>query len=322
MNEITICYSMHRPETIGLTSEIMKGFDAVILEEPPHEDFPRVLAREIEPQDHLLELDLEYPEFALTQYQLLQELYEQGTVIHQVEPYLEHLLSIQFFLAENHAPEDIMTDTVEHDVYSAERRATAKLIDYYRGAGSGSFREILSLMNAFAQADADRFILRDTLRAKSIALLLEPDQRTYVEAGSMHLLLTTFLAGHLPRGWEINNHFIDEEVGKLLGYRGNLLSPGDKLTLCYMLKHPVSGQEAELFCAQSLIYSKIITKNELKGDLETPFPHAKDEHAALSLVEGLSVAMCNDLYKRIRSLPTEDAAAFVRQFCKSQAYYQ
>jgi len=34
MDNITICYSTHRPETLNLTARIIENFDIIILEEP------------------------------------------------------------------------------------------------------------------------------------------------------------------------------------------------------------------------------------------------------------------------------------------------
>ena len=99
MDNITICYSTHRPETLSLTARIIENFDIIILEEPPHSDFSNVLNGTIDITEHLLGLDLGYPAFTAGQYRLLREFHRRGKQIQQIEPYLEELLQIQYFFA-------------------------------------------------------------------------------------------------------------------------------------------------------------------------------------------------------------------------------
>ena len=59
MKKLTVCYSIHRPETLSLTARVMEQHQVIILEEPPHEDFSRVLSGHIPLEEHLLELDVD-----------------------------------------------------------------------------------------------------------------------------------------------------------------------------------------------------------------------------------------------------------------------
>lgn len=95
MQNITLCYSTHRPETLALTARIMNDHDVIVLEEPLHPDFHKALGGAVKLEDHLLELDIDYPDFALGQYQQLQQFYKAGKEILQIEPYFDHLLSIE-----------------------------------------------------------------------------------------------------------------------------------------------------------------------------------------------------------------------------------
>jgi len=128
-----------------------------------------VLNGTIDIKEHLLELDVGYPAFTAGQYRLLQEFHRSGKQIRQIEPYLEELLRIQYFLADDHDPEEIEPGTVAHSVYLAERDATGALIDYYKEVRGDNFLKILSTMNAFAKADAARFVLRDALWAAQMS---------------------------------------------------------------------------------------------------------------------------------------------------------
>jgi len=317
MNTITVCYSTHRPETLELTTRIMDEHDVIILEEPVHVDFPEVLKGNIEIEEHLLELDTGYPEFILGQYRLLQQFSKSGKQILQVEPYLEHLLRIQYFLAEDHTPKEIEPNTVAHSVYCAERDATGLLIKYYKEVRGNDFKKVLSSMNSFAKADAARFVLRDSLRVKGILEVLDGRKDTYIEAGSIHLLLYRLLAGNLSKEWRLHLHSADREALQFLHRKGSFFSPGDNLTLHYIWGRKVSQKKWEMFCAQSLIYSKIIKKEESLGD-DTKFPHTLNELESIAAVKQLSTETCEILFQQIRALSSEDAVDVVNTYLKKQ----
>lgn len=317
MNKITICYSTHRLETLELTARIMEKHDSIILEEPGHDDFPEVLRGNIQIKEHLLELDLGYPEFTANQYQLLQKFSQAGKQILQVEPYLDHLLRIQYFLAEGHSPKDIEPNTIDYCVYCAERDATGMLINYYKEVRGNDFEKILFTMNAFAMADAARFILRDTLRVERLLNVLEQGKDIYIEAGSIHLLLYRLLARKLSKEWHLQIHSVDRESIKILKHKGTIFSPGDDLTLHYIWGRNVSRQKWEMQCAQSLIYSKIsITEEILAGN--SKFPHTINELESIATAKQLSTETCRILFQQIRSLTSDEANDVVNTYLKKQ----
>jgi len=316
MNRITICYSTHRPETLQFTDRIMQQHDVIILEEPAHPAFTEVLKGKIDIQDHLLELDAEYPQFIIGQYQLLQNLYLTGKTILQIEPFVETLLRIQYFFADGHSPDEIEPDTVESMVYAAERNATEKLISYYKSVRENEFALILATMNDFAQADAARFVLRDTLRAAQIKNSLQHGMATYIEAGSIHLLLYKLLARQLAKESVVRIHSVDREAMKKLNGKGTYFSPGDILTLHYIMGRKVYRQKWERYCAQALIYSKIIVKEEISGE-DSILPHTHNELECLAAVKQLSVDQCREIFQRVRLLPARDAAMMVLSYVSS-----
>ncbi len=313
MHDITLCHSSHRPETLALTAEVMKDHDVLLLEEPFHPDFHKALCGEVELEEHLLELDREYPAFTLGQYRLLQGFFKAGKEILQIEPYFDLLLWIQHFLAEDHSPDDILPNTPAHAVYCAERDATKTLITYYREVRGDNFFEILAAMNSFAIADAKRFALRDSLRAERLFEVLAPGKNTYIEAGSIHLLLRELLAENLPTGWRLQARDIDGETVKMLNLDGSLFSPGDELTLDYIFGRTVSRHKWQSCCARSLIYSKIVTKEEISS-ADGRFPHIRNEIESIAAVKKLSIEHCRTLFQRIRSLSSAEAAALTAQY--------
>jgi hypothetical protein len=316
MHNITLCYSIHRPETLVLTARIIKDHDVILLEEPLHPDFHKALGGAVKLEDHLLELDIDYPAFALGQYRLLRQCFKAGKEIMQVEPYFDHLLWIQYFFADGHRPDEISPNTPAHAVYCAEHEATKCLIEYYTEVRDDDFPKILAAMNAFAMADARRFILRDSLRAKRIIEVLVPGKNTYIEAGSMHLLLKRLLGKSLSKEWRLRIRDIDREALKILNLHGSLLSPGDELTLDYIFGRRVSRHKWQLCCAQALIYSKIIIKEEISsGDNE--FPHARNEIESITAVKKLSLEKCRILFHRTRLRTSAEAADMTKRYLKT-----
>jgi hypothetical protein len=316
MSTLTVCFSTHRPETLGLAAGIMQAHDVILLEEPSHPDFTKVLSGAIDLEEHLLACDMGYPVFTTAQYRLLRQLSRAGKVILQVEPYLEHLQEIQFFLAEDHAPEELERNTEKYAVYCAEREATGRLIDYYQAARGDDLDRMLRTMQAFAKADSARFALRDSLRAKRILQLLVRGKSTYVEAGSIHQLLYRLLDKNLVKGWILQQRSIEQEVRSLLGRKGSLLSPGDELTLGFIFAKDISPMRQELLCARALIYSRVVRKEERRSS-DARFPHTENELESIAIVKRLSLHSCRTLFPQIRSLSPEEATAVAMEYCSN-----
>jgi hypothetical protein len=161
MQQITLGFSVHRPEMVPLTIDLMQRHDALFLGEPPSADFNDMLQGADSVNDYLMPLDVEYPEFSRRMCYRLHKLHTEKKVIVQVEPFLEVLLGIHDFFAEGHIPDDIRKDVIEYPVYLAERNATGALLAYYLTAVLGSFEETLAGIIKFARLDAARFRLRD-----------------------------------------------------------------------------------------------------------------------------------------------------------------
>ena len=109
--------------------------------------------------------------------------------------------------------------------------------------------------------------------------------------------------------------FLDRLVAKDAGPRQHLYSPGDQLTLFYIF-HPLKADiELEtLLAAQSIIYSKIIHKEE-NTENDNAFFHMTDEKTCIRMVKKLSVRDCRRLYGFIRQVRTMEARRIVESFC-------
>jgi hypothetical protein len=126
------------------------------------------------------------------------------------------------------------------------------------------------------------------MRAEALAAALGKGSSAFIEAGVIHLALYHRLKKKLPKSFQLKPAFLTRSVLKTLGARGHLFGPGDQLTLIYIFHPQTHGtfQEA-LLAAHSLIYSKLIEKEEMSADLGS-FPHIRNELACIGTVKLLT----------------------------------
>jgi len=313
-SKITLGFSIHRPEMVPLTFALMQRHDAIFLEEPPSADFNDMLKGAVSIGNYLMPLDVEYPEFSRGMCCLLRNLYTQGKVIVQVEPFLEILLGIHDFFAEGHTPGDLPKDVIEYPVYLAERNATGALIAYYQAAARGSFEETLTAVIRFARMDAARFRLRDSLRAQALAPLIARYPSAYIEAGVIHFRLWQLLRHQLPKTSRVRPVFLADFALEELNEDGHLYGPGDLLTLLFIF-HPELAETGQhrLLAARAIVYAKIIAKEECISE-NGGWPHLQKELACIRVAERLSMQDCRELFPLIRRAKTAEARQIVSEY--------
>jgi len=317
--EIHLVYSSHRPETIGLTTHLMEDSDLIILEEPPHPDFTKMLCASIPIDDFLLEQDIEYPEFSFQQYSLLQQLSSAGKTILQVEPFLQHLLEIHMFFAAGHSPQELDRGSLLYQIYSAEHNATARLIHFYQSSTRDEFDQIVIAVNEFAQADAERLRLRDTLRAEKIlSVLANMKKKTFIEAGPIHFYLEQLLCRNHRETANLTITNVDQKALRKLGTSGNLFSPGDELTLYHQMQNSNQSSQTKLLAARALIYNKIVCKEEITESTSL-YPHVQNEYESIRFANTLSYKDCEKVFSAIRFLSTQRSLEYVEQFSKTRS---
>jgi hypothetical protein len=195
-------------------------------------------------------------------------------------------------------------------VYQAERQATGSLLHYYRRSMEADFDEVLASVKAFAKADASRLSLRARLRAGALAEGFQEGKDTYIEAGYIHYPLYRYLRRETGGG-KIRVIYLLQPVFDRLGCKRRNMGPGDILTLHYALGSRITDHRADLLAARSLIYVKLIQKEErVPGPSEAP--HAEDEAPVNRLVDGLTLADCRDLFPEIRFKGRDEALGHVR----------
>ena len=111
----------------------------------------------------------------------------------------------------------------------------------------------------------------------------------------------------------IKSVFPANDVINCLDQRGHLYGPGDQLTLLYIFHPEITATERQtLLAARSLIYSKIIFKEELNTDMAA-YPHLRDELICIKATRGLSVNDCRRLFAKIRGVNTFEARQIVAE---------
>jgi len=314
MPQVTLGLSMHRPEMTPLISDHMRRHAAIFLEEPPDAGFEPMLAGRLAVDDYLMQLDVAYPTFSRNMCNLLQELKGQGKLIFQVEPFLKILLGIHEFFAEGHHPGELQKNSIQYPVYLAERNATQALLAYYQTVMAGSFDDTIGAIIRFARMDAARFGLRDSLRAQEIASMVKNSSSSYVEAGVMHYPLWHLLRQQLQAKLPVKVIFLADDALTSLGLKGRLYGPGDQLTLLYIFHPGIPDTRREkLLAARSIIYSKIVEKDELADDLNR-FPHLRDELDCIRITKQLSVADCRRLFPLVRRAKSSAAREIVAEY--------
>ncbi|MEW6416976.1 MAG: hypothetical protein AB1480_02515 [Nitrospirota bacterium] len=314
---ITIGFSSHRVESLPFVRKLIEDHDVIIIEEAPNPRFVDMLNGKLTIEDYLSEEDTQFPEFSRRMYKLLQEFHPMGKKILQVEPYMERLMNIYKMFSEGEEPSDVLKIPETGKVYEAEKRATGALLHFYESSMRNSFPETIEAVKRFARADADRFCLRDKMRAEAIVRILPEDKNVYVEAGSMHIYLEKTLMQILGKRWRIRTEFSLEPVVKKLTGKKQVMPPGDLLTAHYILCKKNNERFETLLAARSLIYIKLLEKEEMIPSEVEKTPHTKDEIRAIELADKLTLIQCEELYKKIRFRNRHQALQIVQNYISS-----
>jgi len=312
MKKATIALAEHRPETVSHAAALMREHEAVFLEEPPDALFARMLAGDLAVDEYVMTLDTEYPEFSHSMCIVLRKLHREGISIYQVEPYLEHLVSIHEFFSSGGAPDGLDPHIPQYQVYLREKEATAALLDFYRTATDGTFQQTVEAVKRFARIDSRRFVFRDRLRAEALAPMIQRYSKSYIEAGQIHFILMRMLRQTLGDTVAVKGRFLMDPVVRTLGISRHLFGPGDILTLRYMLRPDIPDPLEDLLAARALIYNKMIRKEETAPSKEA-YPHVRDELEVIEIVKQLTFAECAGLFPVLRRLKTEEARTVVAQ---------
>lgn len=165
MTVIALSFSNHRPEALPYIREIMLRHQVVFLEEAADPAFVDMLDHRIGIDAYVDRLDTEYPEFSRLSCIMLRELYGQGIVLKQVEPYITRLIEIHELFAAGKRPADVTGSNRLKQVYLAEKAATGALIDFYTAAAGAPFPIVLATLTEIEGRTADVPHARDEWHA-------------------------------------------------------------------------------------------------------------------------------------------------------------
>jgi hypothetical protein len=213
------------------------------------------------------------------------------------------------------SPADVEQIPALRKVYETEKRATAALLNLYEHSMRAPFPFLLEKVRQFAKADAEKFRLRDSLRAKVIAEVFKKEHKSiFVETGSIHVYLERELKRKLKRICRIDTvNLLEKHIQCLTGKR-TFFPPGDLLTIHYILEKKEDRRLETLLAARSLIYIKLLKKEEMSPSENSRMPHLEDKIGVTALVGDLAVDECSVLFRKIRFLKREQALEIMREY--------
>lgn len=302
---ITVGFSTHRLEMLGHAETLMRRHAVIALEEPPHAGFEAMLRGEMSIEEYLGSADYEFPRFAKACCLMYRRLHAMGKRLIQVDPFMEHLYRLHDFFADGGDIQAVDAEDPARAVYDVERKATAALLHFYATSLTASFPDVVRLVIRFARADAARIALRDAMRAEGLASVYRPGESMYVECGYIHWKLFRDLQRRIGSKVRVRPCFVlQREARDRLGKK-QILGPGDRLTLLLVFHPKMRGPLLDLLAARSLIYIKLLYKEEMEPTAGT-YPHTDDEADAYHRTRGLSWEACEYLWPWIRRQSPED----------------
>lgn len=120
----------------------------------------------------------------------------------------------------------------------------------------------------------------------------------------------------LGKRYSIAAEFLLEPIVKKLTGQKLVLPPGDLLTIHYILRKRAAEEYETLQAARSLIYIKLLKKEEMISSRAEQAPHVEDEISVNALANRLTVAQCEEIYRKIRFQGREQALKAVSAYLK------
>ncbi len=288
-----ILFTSHRVEMLSHFEEVAKDYEVIVIEEPKDERFLDMLEGRISIDSYVRSVDTSFPVYSKHQCEILRKLHSAGKRILQIDPYLEIIERIRDAVERNEFEEVVRDEKVEL-VRNTEREVNLAWLDYQEAFLRRDFDELVDATVRFTKADAERFKVRDRMRAEAIAKEVEGD-RVLVEAGQIHVLLPKYLE---EMGFEVSTLNLPETVAKELGIE-LYSNPGNELTKMFMLGEDVDEETARLMAARGIIYVSLIPKEEMLPSKDNPYPHLLKENKIAKAVSKLSYESCRKLFHRI-----------------------
>jgi len=263
-----VVLTSHRVENLPFIKEEFEKANIIILEEPKNDLLYDAIEGKLEIDEYVRRLDTPFPIYTKKLIEMLRNL--KGKEILQIEPYLEEVEKLRTF------------NSGDERVREMERMVNMTYIDYAESFLKSDFDEIVEKVLRFAQADAERTVMRDRMRADAI----EPVDSQVIEAGLMHRKLAEFLDAEVVSIPEMIAEKIRTEY---------LESPGNMLTQAF-----INGEECDfnLLAARSLVFVTLLEKKEIVPDFEGDFPHFIHEQKLARFVNRLDYEKCRKVFTK------------------------
>ena len=134
----------------------------------------------------------------------------------------------------------------------------------------------------------------------------------------MHFSLQRLIRQQMSKDVKVQAIFLADDILRDMGHKSRLYGPGDQLTLLYIFNPNLNDNDREsLLAARSLIYSKIVQKEEVAHNTES-YPHIRDELLCINVIRILYMQDCRRLYDRIRGAGTYDSRQIVADYVKGK----
>ncbi len=261
-----VVFSSHRVENLPFIEYEFQKADVIVLEEPRNDLFYDVLENKMSVEEYVKNVSTQFPLYTSELLKLLRKLSDRE--IYQIEPYLEEVEKLRY------------TNTGDEKVREMERKVNLAYIDYTESFIKSDFDEIVQKVIDFAKADAERFIMRDRMRAEAIDF--EGD--VVVEAGLMHTKLAELL--------DADTVIVPQLIARELGTE-YLDPPGNVLTRAF-----IYGEDADfsLLAARSLVFVTLVEKKEMMPDSVDRYPHFIHEQKLVRFVNRLDYEKCRKIF--------------------------
>ena len=293
--DVLILFTSHRVEMLPHFEEEARKRDIIIIEEPRDENFQNMLEGKITVDEYVRKLNTSFPVYSKHQCEILKRLHSMGKKIYQSEPYLEAIEGIYKAIEEGKFEQLPKGGTIA-EVQSIERTVNSAWLDYQEAFLKKDFDALVEATIRFTKADAERFKVRDRMRAEEIAKIIEEDNGSIlVEAGQIHILLPRYLE---EMGFKVSTLNLPEVVAKRLGIE-LYPNPGNELTKKFMLGENVDDETAKVMAARGIIYISLIPKEEMLPSKDNPYPHLVEENKVAKAVSKLSYEGCRRLFYKI-----------------------
>ncbi|MEM0078734.1 MAG: hypothetical protein QW118_00680 [Nitrososphaerota archaeon] len=291
---VKIVFLAHRVEFLEMFDEEVRNSSTVILEEPENNMLKNFLNNSLSIDEYLRVIDTNFLLYSKHQLELLKKWHREGKTIIQAEPYLETIAYINSAIIARRYDECLKNEAIRN-VIELERKTVKALIEYQEALMEKDFDLIVEKVIEFAKMDAERFKVRDYMRAEKISKIVN-DERVVVEAGYMHIMLPRYLRKLKIDTVEVN---LLEKACRRIGMKF-LEAPGDILTKAFIEEKNLGGLE-KLLAAQSLIYISLLSKEEKASTKWEPFPHLKEELQIIENISKMNYEKCRETFYKLWS---------------------